>query len=199
VEVSSIVQLSIATPAGLLLSPAAFDDCQALTRLFSGARVPEPRIEFVHETQATLAQAVALLIERARALRGFASGLWCVRSTHDALMGCVLVRPADDWSLRHVAVALADRLQEQRHGLDIVRGLVTELDARPADDVAALVVAPTLILARATLAELSLLVQQELHGAYGRQRSALREVRLRAREQSAGVVWAAAGRRKDDR
>lgn len=180
------MQLSIATPAGLRLSPAAFDDCSALARLF------------VHQADATLAQAVALLIERAQALRGFASGLWCVRGAHDALIGCALVRPADGGSLRHVAVALADPLQEQRHGMDIVRGLVHELDARLADDMAAPAAAPTLILARATLAELSLLVQQELQGAYGRQRGALREVRLRAREQSAGVVWSMSGRRKED-
>jgi hypothetical protein len=188
------VQLSIATPAGLQLAPAVFEDCEALARLFAGVRPPErPRPD------AALAQGVALLIERARALRGFASGLWCVRGAHDALMGCALVRPAVDWSLRHVAVALADRVQEHRHGLDIVRGLGCELDAWLGDDVSAPAAAPTLILARATLAELSLLVQQELHCAYGRRRSALREVRLRAREKSTALVWAASGRRKDDR
>ncbi len=189
------MQLSIATPAGLRLSRARFDDCEPLAQLFASARRPEPTC-----SDCVPAQAVALQIERARALHGYASGLWCVRGgAQEALLGCALVRPAADWSLRHVAVALADRLREQRHDLDIVRGLVHELDARLGDDLSICNSAPTLILARATLAELSLLVQQELHGAYGRQRVALREVRLRAREQSAGAVWAAAGRRKDDR
>lgn len=189
------MQLSIATPAGLQLSRARLADCEPLAQLFASARRPEPPC-----SDRAPAQAVALLIERARALRGYASGLWCVRGgPQETLMGCALVRPAADWSLRHVAVALADRLREQRHDLDIVRGLVHELDARLGNDLSACTAAPTLILARATLAELSLLVQQELHCAYGRQRFALREVRLRAREQSAGVVWAAAGRRKDDR
>jgi hypothetical protein len=194
------MQLSIATPAGLRLSPAAFDDCAALTRLFHGVLVAEPPVELVQQADAAaLAQAVWLLIERARALRGFAAGLWCVRGAHEALLGCALVRPAEDGALRHVAVALSDRLQEHRHGLDIVRALVHELDAQLADSVAPPAAAPTLILARATLAELSQLVQEELHGAYGRQRGALREVRLRAREKSAGVVWSAPGRRKEDR
>jgi hypothetical protein len=189
-----VVQLSIATPAGLQLVPAVFEDCEALARLFAGVRLPEPL-----RPDAALAQGLALLIERARALRGFAAGLWCVRGAHDALMGCALVRPAADWSLRHVAVALADRMQEQRHSVDIVRGLVRELDARLCDEFSASAAAPTFILARSTLAELSLLVQQELHCADGRQRGALRQVRPRAAERSVGIVWDAAGRRKDDR
>jgi hypothetical protein len=189
-----VVQLSIATPAGLQLVPAVFEDCEDLARLFANVRLPGlPR------SDAALTQRVSLLIERARVLRGFASGLWCVRGAHDALMGCALVRPAADWSLRHVAVALADRMQEQRHSVDIVRGLVRELDARLCDEFSASAAAPTFILARSTLAELLLLVQQELHGADGRQRGALRQVRLRAEERSVGIVWDAARRRKDDR
>jgi hypothetical protein len=183
------MQLSIATPAGLHLAPAIFDDCEALARLFTS--VPRP--------DAALSQCIAQLIERARALRGCVSGLWCVRGAQDALMGCALVRPTPDLLLRHVAVALADRVQEQRHGLDIARGLNRELDAHLCDGFSTSVAAPTLILARSTLAELSALVQQELHMAYSQRRGALRQVRLRAREQAGGVVWATTGRRKEDR
>jgi hypothetical protein len=179
----------IATPAGLLLSPAVIDDCEALVRLFFAARLGEP----------PPVQAVALLIESARALRGLAAGLWCVRGAHEALLGCALVRPAEDGSLRHVAVALADRLHEQRHGLDILRGLARELDAHLCDGFCAHAEPATLVLARSTLDELSLLVRQQPHCGYHGYRGVLREVRLRAREQSAGVVWSAPERRRGDR
>jgi hypothetical protein len=193
------VQLSIATPAGLHLSPAAFDDCAALTRLFHGVLLAEPPVELVQQADAALAQAVWLLIEHARTLRRFAAGLWCVRGAHDALLGCALLRHAADGSLWHVAVALADRVQEQRHGMDIVRGLVLELDARLRDKFAAHAAAATLILARSTLAELSRLVQQQLHCGYSQRRVALREVRVRATEKSSGVVWSMPARRQSDR